>query len=439
MAQPTTATRPAPGRGYRWTVLLAMSIAMYGTYYAFDAIGPLAPLLSRQLNFSNSDIGLLQASYSLPNVFILLAAGLIIDRLGAKNSMVLFASLVFGGLVVQSLSPRVGVMATGRVIIGIGAESYAMATHVAIARWFLRGELSLAFGVRTSFARLGSLSAQTSPTWARGAYTYWQYPLLISLGFGAVSLLGTILYWVLDRRGEKQYELGVPEHKGGQFVWRDVFKFNRSFWLLAALCVTFYACIFPFQTFGQKFLIDARGVTPQTASLLIGMEPLFSLLFMPVFGHLVDRYGRRSLLMAVGSLFLVPVFLLLVYTSIPPLIPMVMMGVSFAMVPAVLWMSIVFVVDRSRLGFASGVVDAVQQLGLVGMNLAIGWMNDRWLASSGSAAGYVPGMWLFTAAAIATVMIAVVLRRVETGPGAHGLETIRAAGPRWQDDKESFS
>src|SRR2546422_1066060 len=34
-----------------------MSIAMFGSYYAFDAIGPLAPLLTRQLRFSDSEIG----------------------------------------------------------------------------------------------------------------------------------------------------------------------------------------------------------------------------------------------------------------------------------------------------------------------------------------------------------------------------------------------
>ena len=64
-----------------------MGVAVYGSYYAFDAIGPLAPVLSRQLRFTDSQIGLLQASYSLPNVFILLAAGLIIDRVGARKSM----------------------------------------------------------------------------------------------------------------------------------------------------------------------------------------------------------------------------------------------------------------------------------------------------------------------------------------------------------------
>lgn len=413
-----------PTARYRWAVLLAMSVAVFGSYYAFDAIGPLAPLLSRQLHFTDSQIGLLQASYSLPNVFVLLAAGLVIDRIGAKKSMMLFSALVFAGLVVTALSPRIGMMASGRVITGIGAESLAMATHVAIARWFLRGELSLAFGIRTSVCRLGSLSAQTSPAWAAALYAYWRWPLLMAIGFGGVCVAGAVLFWILDSRGERRYELGAVGH-GGADRFHDLFVFNRSFWLLAALCVAFYGCIFPFQTFGQKFLIEARQATPQAASLLVGMEPMFSLLFMPFFGHLVDRHGNRSLFMLLGSSLLVPVFLVLAWTDVPPIVPMVLMGVAFAMVPAVLWMSVVLVVDRSRLGFASAVVDAIQQIGLVGVNLLIGWSNDRWLAGPANPAGYRPGMWIFTAFALLAVCCAIALRRVETGPRAQGLETIR--------------
>ncbi len=424
-AGPAAVGKPLPIARYRWAVLLAMSVAVYGSYYAFDAIGPLAPLLSRQLHFTDSQIGLLQASYSLPNVFVLLAAGLLIDRIGARKSMLLFSALVFAGLVVTALSPRVGIMASGRVITGVGAESLAMATHVAIARWFLRGELSLAFGVRTSVCRLGSLSAQTSPAWAAAAYAYWRWPLWIAVGFGGVCVAGAVLFWILDSRGERRYELGAAGH-GGTYRVRDLFVFNRSFWLLAALCVAFYGCIFPFQTFGQKFLIEARQATPRAASLLVGMEPMFSLLFMPFFGHLVDRYGNRSLFMVLGSILLVPVFLLLAWTEVPPIVPMALMGVAFAMVPAVLWMSVVLVVDRSRLGFASAVVDAVQQVGLVGVNLLVGWSNDRWLAGPANPAGYRPGMWIFTSLALLAVCCAIALRRVETGPRAHGLETIRA-------------
>jgi hypothetical protein len=289
--------------------------------------------------------------------------------------------------------------------------------------------LSLAFALRTSACRLGSLAAQTSPLWAAAAYAYWQWPLAIAAGLGSLAVIGTGAYAVLESRGERLFDLGPATHNE-PVAARDFFRFNRSFWLLAGLCVAFYACVFPFQTFGQKFLIDTRHVTPGTASVLVGMEPLFSMMLMPVFGYIVDRSGRRALLMTIGSMLLVFVFPMLAYTDIPPVVPMILLGLAFALVPAVLWMSIVFVVDRSRLGFASAVVDALQQLGLVAANLLVGWANDRSFAGATNPDGYRTGMWLFTVFALLAVAFAVVLHRVETGPFGHGLETVTAGRSR---------
>ncbi|MGE5243680.1 MAG: MFS transporter [Betaproteobacteria bacterium] len=419
------AVKPAPTRAYRWLVLLAMSVAVYGGLYVFDYISPLAPLLSRQLHFSDSDIGLLQAVYSLPNIVAMLVCGVVIDRLGTRRSMTIFGVLVFIGMGVTALSPRLGVMATGRLLVGSGGEALALAANVGIARWFWHDDLSLGFGLRASAARLGSVTAQTSPTWAPGAYVYWRWPLLMGVGFGALCLVGALLYWPLDARGERRFTLGHAARETS-IPLGEVFRFDRSFWLIAALCVTFYGCIFPFETFGQKFLIEARGVSPQTASLLVGMEPFFSMIGMPIFGLLVDRYAHRSLLMMFGSLLIVPVFLMLGYTDIPPVVPMAMMGVAFALVPAVMWPALVYVVDKSRLGLANGMLDTIQQIGLVAINLLIGWANDRWLASAANAAGYHASMWMFTTIAVLSVVCALALWRVETGPHAHGLETITA-------------
>jgi MFS family permease len=415
--------RPKPSRAYSWMMLATMSVACYGSYYAFDCIGPLAPLLSRQLQFSDSQIGLLQAIYHFPNIVTMLVFGVVIDRIGTKKSILLFGAMVFVGLVVTALSPRIEVMAAGRFIVGSGAEALAISTNVAIAHWFLRGELSLATAVRGSVMRLGSLSAQTSPIWAGGAYIYWQYPLLISVGFGMFTLVGIVLYWILASRAERVYDMEVPKDKE-QAVFRGFEGFDRSFWLLAALCVTVYACFFPFQTFGQKLFIDMRQVTPQVASLLVGMLAFFSLVGKPFFGYFVDRVGKRSLLMMFGSALIVPVFLILAYTDIPPAVPMSMIGVAFALVPTVLWPSLVYIVPRSRLGFANGLLDAIQQAGMAGVNLMIGWSNDHWAAGAANPAGYRPGLWIFTTFAVLAVLFALLLRRVETGPRAHGLETI---------------
>lgn len=426
LAQAPAIARPAPTRTYRWAVLLAMSVSVYGSYYAFDCIGPLAPVLSRQLGFSDSNIGLLQAIYSFPNIFLMLVSGLIIDRIGARRSVFLFACTTFVGLVVTALTPRLGIMAAGRLIVGVGAESLAIATIAGNARWFRGSELSLSYGVKATIERFGSLTAQVSPAWAAAAYAYWQWPLLLSVGFGGFCLFGAALYWILEARGEKIYDLGDEEHAAAAVPWREAFKFNRSFWLIVAMCVTFYCGIFPFLTFAQKFLIEGRQLEPETASLLVGMLPLFSMIGTPLFGHLVDRVARRSLFMMIGALLLIPVYLILAYAPIPVVVPMAVMGVAFALVPAVMWPCIAYVVEPSRLGFAYGVMDAVQQIGLVTFNLMIGWANDRWAASPANPAGYHAGMWMFSVVGVAAMLFAVWLRKVETGPRGHGLETIRS-------------
>ena len=101
-----------------------------------------------------------------------------------------------------------------------------------------------------------------------------------------------------------------------------------------------------------------------------------------------------------------------------------MMGVAFALVPSVMWPALVYVVAKSRLGMANGMLDTIQQAGLVAINLLIGWSNDHWQASAANAAGYHASMWMFTVIALLAVVSALALWRVETGPNAHGLETI---------------
>ena len=432
LIEPDVMQKPTPSRASRWVVLAVIGFACYGAYYAFDYIGPLAPVLSRQLHFSNRDIGLLQAIYSFPNIVMALVCGVVIDRLGTRKSLSIFGILIFIGLAITALSPRLGVMAIGRLLVGAGGEALQLAANVAVARWFSFHEMSLAFGVRASAGRLGSVTAQVSPAWLPRAYTYWRWPLLLGVAFGGVCVLGAAVYWILDARGEERFTLGHSAQTI-KIPLREVFRFNRSFWLIAALCVTFYGCIFPFETFGQKFLIEARHVSPQTASLLVGMEAIFSLIGMPIFGLVVDRYAHRSLLMMFGSLLLVPAFPMLAFTNVQPAIPIAMMGVAFALVPAVMWPALVYVVDRSRFGLANGMLDSVQQLGLVVINLLIGWTNDRWLASATNPAGYRAGLVTFTGIAVLAVLIAYALWRNEKGPSSHGLETITIGRSRLPD------
>jgi len=124
---------------------------------------------------------------------------------------------------------------------------------------------------------------------------------------------------------------------------------------------------------------------------------------------------------------MVPVYLLLVYSQLPPWVPMAMLGIAFSLIPAVMWPSVAYIVDENRLGTAYGLMTMIQNIGLAAFNWIIGSANDLAGASAQNPAGYIPGMWIFSGLGLLGFFFAWQLRRAETGPGAHGLETITLA------------
>lgn len=418
--------RSKPTPLYRWIVLAFISLAMFGNYYVYDSISPLADILKQQLGFSDSDIGLLNAIYSIPNVFMVLIGGFIIDRIGTKRSTFIFAGICLLGALITAWRGTLEVMAAGRLVFGLGAESLIVAVTTAIAKWFRGKELSFAFGMNLTIARLGSFAALNSPSWASSYYENWQLPLLISVAAGVSCVVGAVVYWILEGRAEKVYQVGgaVETEK---VVFADVFKFSTSYWFIVALCITFYSAIFPFQTFAVKFFIEAHGTTRELGGFLSSMLTLFAMIFTPLFGLLVDRVGKRSLFMMFGSSLLTPVYLMMAYTEVSLYVPMAIMGVAFSLIPAVMWPSVAYVVDQFKLGTAYGLMTMIQNVGLAGFNLLIGWANDYSAASAENPAGYSLGMWIFSCLGFLGLLFAFMLRRSETGPRAHGLETITAS------------
>jgi len=414
MNQINTVTKPEPAKIFRWLILLLVSLAMFGNYYVYDSVSPLADLLAKQLHFSDSNIGLLNAIYSIPNVFMVLIGGIIIDKIGTRISTFIFGLLCLLGAAITASSGTLEVMAAGRLIFGLGAESLIVAVTTIIGRWFKGKELSFAFGLNLTLARLGSFAALNSPTWGNSFYNYWQIPLLVSVIAATISIVAVIIYWGMDVYAGKKFTLReVPKQE--KIIFKEIFSFSKSYWFVVMLCVTFYSGIFPFQTFAVKFFMQVHGTTREFGGFLSSMLTLSAMILTPLFGLFADYYGKRSLLMMLGSLLLIPVYLLMVYTKINLLIPMAMMGLSFSLIPAVMWPSVAIIVDESKLGTAYGLMTMIQNIGLAGFNLMIGWSNDF-------SGGYTMGMWIFSILGFFGMLFSFLLRRSELGAHGHGLE-----------------
>ncbi len=410
-----------PPKIYRWFVLIFVSLAMFGNYYIYDSIAPIADILKSNLGFSDENIGQMYSVYSIAAIVVLLFGGIFIDRYGTKISILIFGIISTIAAIVTWATPDLTVMLVGRVILGIGSEPLIVAITTSLAKWFKGKELSFAFGINLTIARLGSVAADNSPSWGRAFYINWQDPLFLAVVISLCCIIGGVIYWLLENNAEKKYALGQAGETD-KFVVKDLFGFSKSFWLIVALCVTFYSAIFPFRSFAIKFFIEAHGASRESAGFINSILPMSAMIATPLFGLMADKLGKRALLMAVASIIMIPVYLLMVYTDVSLYVPIAMMGISFSLIPAVMWPSVAYIVDEKKLGTAYAVMTLIQQIGVALFNWMIGIANDSAGASVSNPEGYIPGMWIFSILGFLGLFFAIMLRKQETGPNGHGLE-----------------
>ena len=420
---------PQPSPMYRWVVLIVISLAMFANYYVYDSIAPIADMLKSDLGFSDENIGQLFTVYSVAAVIVLLIGGVIIDRIGTAKSTILFASICTVAGILNAVTDDFTVMLVARFLLGLGSEPLIVAITTALAKWFKGKELGFAFGINLTIARLGSVSADWSPTWAQFAYDGWHKPLIVAAAIGLLCVISAVAYGFLEGIASRRYGLGQAGETD-KFVWSDLFRFSRSFWFVVLLCVTFYSAIFPFRAFSIKFFMESWEFTRQAAGQLNSVLPFAAMIATPLFGLMVDKLGKRALFMAFGSFLLMPVYVMMAYHVAPLWVPIAMMGIAFSLVPAVMWPSVAYIVEEKRLGTAYAVMTLIQQIGVAGMSWLIGRTNDAFEASAANPMGHAPGMWVFSTLGFLALIFAILLRREETGPNAHGLETITAGSSK---------
>jgi MFS family permease len=375
-----------------------LAVVNYGNFYVYDSIGPVVDLLQRQRGFNSSQIGMLNAIYNLPNVVLILVGGVLVDRYGAARVTLCTAAVCLAGAALTAFSPSFDGMAAGRLLFGIGAETFSIGMLVAIAENFAAGNIALAMGLLIGIGRLGSFSADISPAWFADAYRQgWQSPLVIATLIAAVSFTAAVAYRWLDRRirGNRPVRVSAAARR---FVRSDLLRFGSAYWYLLALCVLWYAAMFAFRsTFSIEYFQHAHGLDLAAAGAMNSYVFLAAIFATPAFGWGCDRIGRPAPMLAFGASLLPLSIAVMALTNWSLWVATVMIGVSLSLVPAVIWPLTSKLVSPARFGTALGLMLVVQEAGIAGANLVAGWLNDLTAASAQNPAGYRPMMLFFGA------------------------------------------
>ncbi|XP_067859391.1 lysosomal dipeptide transporter MFSD1 isoform X1 [Heptranchias perlo] len=391
-------TQPAERAYYRFVVLFFNCLLTFGPYFCFDIPSVLQEQLQGNLTCPNSTVtngttdcveglgmtpqqyNLLYAIYAWTNAVVVILAGFLIDKLGNGVGIFLFSILVVLGSATFALGSHfkgtsylLPLMLIGRLLFGSSNGSLIIVQNRITAFWFKDKELSLAFGLTMAASRLGSVLnfflTQSFKASFGIQWTLWGGTLLCVLSF-----VSAVIVSILDKVGTKQLGLDdVLQQESKKMRFQDIRYLSLRYWLLVFTIMFFYNGIFPFVADASKFIQDKySGYSQQEASYIAGAVYDSSLVLFAIAGILIDYVGLRGIFAMACAVLTLPVFALLAFTFVSPLVSTIWLGVTYSFAAASLWPSIPLVVPQANFGTAMGLATSVQMIGIGLCNLIVG-------------------------------------------------------------------
>ena len=437
-------------KGVRWTALIVVSFMMLCGYYFNDMMAPLKGLLENQLSWTSSDYGIFTSGYGWFNVFLLMLiiGGIILDKMGVRftGTMALILMLcgacikywavtthMLDGYTFLNMKMQVLTAGLGFAIYGVGVEVAGITVSKTIVKWFKGKELALAMGMEMAMARIGTGIAMFVPL-PLALHFKLSTPILLGIVLICTGTIAFIIYTFQDRKLEKELAAVPQSEEEEGFKIRDIITIftNRAWWFIAILCVLFYSAVFPFLKFATDLMIQKFHVDPNLAGTIPALLPFGTILLTPFFGNLYDRRGKGASIMMLGSFMLVCIHGIF---SIPFLdfwwvavLLVLTLGVAFSLVPSAMWPSVPKIIPEKQLGTAYSMIFWVQNWGLMGVPMLIGWVLDKYCLHKELVDGtmqnrynYTLPMLIFTCFGILAMLFAWLLKK-EDARKKYGLE-----------------
>ena len=400
---------------WRWTALVLLASAMFFAYIFVDILSPLQEFLQTQHGWDPIAYGRFAGSEPFLNVFVffLIFAGIILDKMGVRFTAILSGTVMVVGasinyyaltegfdassikvwfdnnlnlpLAAWNITPFYDGMpasaklsAIGFMIFGCGAEMAGITVSRGIVKWFKGKEMALAMGIEMAIARVGvAVVVIASPAIASIKPIDVSRPLAYELLLLIIGLICFIVYGFMDKKLDAQ---GVEEEKDDPFKVSDIGKILslKMFWIVALLCVLYYSAIFPFQKYAINMLQCNLQFSAEQAGLVFFVFPLGAAAVTPFLGNFLDRKGKGATMLIIGAMLMIICHLIFAFvvpatqSVVITYAAIILLGISFSLVPAALWPSVPKLIDDKLIGSAYALIFWIQNIGLYAFPMIIG-------------------------------------------------------------------
>lgn len=451
---------------WRWTALVLLASAMFFAYIFVDILSPLQEFLQTQHGWDPIAYGRFAGSEPFLNVFVffLIFAGIILDKMGVRFTAILSGTVMVVGasinyyaltegfdassikvwfdnnlnlpLAAWNITPFYDGMpasaklsAIGFMIFGCGAEMAGITVSRGIVKWFKGKEMALAMGIEMAIARVGvAVVVIASPAIASIKPIDVSRPLAYELLLLIIGLICFIVYGFMDKKLDAQ---GVEEEKDDPFKVSDIGKILslKMFWIVALLCVLYYSAIFPFQKYAINMLQCNLQFSAEKAGLVFFVFPLGAAAVTPFLGNFLDRKGKGATMLIIGAMLMIICHLIFAFvvpatqSVVITYAAIILLGISFSLVPAALWPSVPKLIDDKLIGSAYALIFWIQNIGLYAFPMIIGSV----LRSSNPGVtdplkyNYTAPMLVFVSLGVVALILGFLLKALDKKKG-YGLE-----------------
>lgn len=387
----------------RWVALLLVASTMFFSYMFIDVLSPLQSLLDTSKGWNPKTYGLFASSEYFLNVFVffLIFAGIILDKMGIRFTAILAGTVMVVGASIKyyavsdmflgsgiatwldsfwtSFPASAKLASIGFMIFGCGVEMAGVTVSKTIVKWFNGKELALAMGVEMAIARLGVFAVfRLSPRLANNMDV--AKPVLFCTLLLLIGLLCFIVYAFMDKKLDKQIgESGVEPEDPFRISDLKILFTSKPFLIISFLCVLYYSAIFPFQKFAANMLETRLQISNAEASDIFSYFPIGAMVLTPLLGFFLDKKGKGATMLIFGAILVCCCHLIFAlvpaenFTKPIAFSAIILLGVSFSLVPAALWPSVPKLVQTRYLGSAYSVIFWIQNIGLMLFPVLIGY------------------------------------------------------------------